>query len=931
MNRDSSNKLTISSPLEAHKSETINFSVIGLDVEFDNPIFALIELEYSEADQDPTGQVLHEIEKNLVYYEVDLGLNNVVRKWSEPISRTANILLPVPGGQNFPSGVLVCGENWVSYKHQGHREIRTPLPRRHNIPNERGVLIVTGTLHKLKDSFFYIIQSEYGDLYKVTMQLDSSNPKVVLDLIVQVFDALPVSNGLCITKQGMLFSASEFGNHLLCQFQGLDDPSAVTMQSVQDEELGDDALSASSVAPIFRASPRLRNLLIIDEMSSLAPITDLGVVEDFHHRNSKQFYAMCGRGNRSSMRILRHGVTVSAFAESRLPGKATNIWTVKKNRDDPFDSYIVVSFMAASLVLSIGETVEEVTDSGFLTSVATIQVGLLASNTMVQVHSKGVRRIKAGQTPTEWRPTNKRSIQFAAVNSHQVVVALTGGELIYFELDETGELQELATKDFDKEVTCVDLGEVPEGRVRSPFLAVGLSDDTVRLLSLDPRSLLDQASTIPTDGQTPTAVALVEMTKEVSYEEQANGTVQQQQDAGLRSLYLNIGTKSGVLIRVVIDQVSGLYSDARKKFLGAGDAKLKRIQIQSHPAMMAMSSRSWLTYNYLNRYQQTPLSYDRLEAVSDISIESNPHGLVAVVGHELRFISIENLGELFNQTVIPLKYTPKRFAVFKNGQQVVVIETDINEYAESERVVVEAHYNEIAAAKGLVDGESSGGSSASANAMDTSDGNAGNNEEEDETGMRVPIRNAIPPCDGKWASLLRVLDPKSGETTLAVELPPDEAAFSVCTCTFQDYENEEMIAVGTVEGLMLSPSSSSSSGAMQISSTGSRFKHCYINIYRNIGGGEFQLLHKTEVEDIPYAMMNFHHKLLVGIGKCLRVYAFGKKKLLKKLENKSLPNTIVKLQVSGDRIFVGDVSQSVSIVKYRETSLTIFADDALPR
>ena len=46
MNRDSSNKLTISSPLEAHKSETINFSITGLDVEFDNPIFALIELEY---------------------------------------------------------------------------------------------------------------------------------------------------------------------------------------------------------------------------------------------------------------------------------------------------------------------------------------------------------------------------------------------------------------------------------------------------------------------------------------------------------------------------------------------------------------------------------------------------------------------------------------------------------------------------------------------------------------------------------------------------------------------------------------------------------------------------------------------------------------------------------------------------------------------
>ncbi len=57
MNRDANNKLTISSPLEAHKSETIIFSVVGVDVGFDNPIFAMIELEYKEADQDPTGKI----------------------------------------------------------------------------------------------------------------------------------------------------------------------------------------------------------------------------------------------------------------------------------------------------------------------------------------------------------------------------------------------------------------------------------------------------------------------------------------------------------------------------------------------------------------------------------------------------------------------------------------------------------------------------------------------------------------------------------------------------------------------------------------------------------------------------------------------------------------------------------------------------------
>jgi hypothetical protein len=50
LNRDQAANLTISSPLEAHKSHNLVFSVTGLDMGFDNPIFAAIELDYAEAD-----------------------------------------------------------------------------------------------------------------------------------------------------------------------------------------------------------------------------------------------------------------------------------------------------------------------------------------------------------------------------------------------------------------------------------------------------------------------------------------------------------------------------------------------------------------------------------------------------------------------------------------------------------------------------------------------------------------------------------------------------------------------------------------------------------------------------------------------------------------------------------------------------------------
>lgn len=49
LNRDSAARLTISSPLEAHKTHTIMFHMCGVDVGFENPIFACLEVDYEEA------------------------------------------------------------------------------------------------------------------------------------------------------------------------------------------------------------------------------------------------------------------------------------------------------------------------------------------------------------------------------------------------------------------------------------------------------------------------------------------------------------------------------------------------------------------------------------------------------------------------------------------------------------------------------------------------------------------------------------------------------------------------------------------------------------------------------------------------------------------------------------------------------------------
>lgn len=67
------------------------------------------------------------------------------------------------------------------------------------------------------------------------------------------------------------------------------------------------------------------------------------------------------------------------------------------------------------------------------------------------------------------------------------MIYIEGGQIVYFELDaNTGLLNEVQTEIFHVEIKCIDIGEVPEGRLRSKFMVAGFMDNTVKILSLEP-------------------------------------------------------------------------------------------------------------------------------------------------------------------------------------------------------------------------------------------------------------------------------------------------------------------------------------------------------------------------------------------------------------------------------------------------------------
>lgn len=212
-----------------------------------------------------TGEAAQRTQQTLTFYELDLGLNHVVRKYSEPLEEHANFLISVPGGNDGPSGVLICSENYLTYKNLGDQhDIRCPIPRRRNDLDdpERGMIFICSATHRTKSMYFFLVQTEQGDIFKVT--LESSADDVVSEIKLKYFDTVPPATAMCVLKTGFLFVASDFGNHYLYQIAHLgDDDDEPEFSSAMPLEEGD---------TFFFAPRTLKNLVMVDELHSYAPV-----------------------------------------------------------------------------------------------------------------------------------------------------------------------------------------------------------------------------------------------------------------------------------------------------------------------------------------------------------------------------------------------------------------------------------------------------------------------------------------------------------------------------------------------------------------------------------------------------------------------------------------------------------------------------------
>merc|ERR1719272_2806060 len=155
----------------------------------------------------------------------------------------------------------------------------------------------------------------------------------------------------------------------------------------------------------------------------------------------------------------------------------------------------------------------------------------------------------------------------------------------------------------------------------------------------------------------------------------------------------------------------------------------------------------------------TPLSYDTLEYASGFCSEQCPDGIVAVAGNTLRIITIERLGQGFNEKVMPLLYTPRKSCVLPSTPLMLIVEADHATAPASIKEATKDEYVVPYVAEAAEDEE----------------------EEEAEVLWDESVYGAPRSEEGEWASCIRLVDCKEGKTLQLIDLEDNEAAFSCCS------------------------------------------------------------------------------------------------------------------------------------------------------
>ena len=857
-NSENLNKKIISSPLEVFTPQNICYDIIAIDVGYTNPIFASIEVKYnSTQDWISNNYEMNDetkYQKKLSLYQVEIKNNYVIKLFQHPIDNSAYSLFPIDyekkgnlSQSKFLQGnfIIFCKGFFYLMK---IKENKISKEEKYYFENNNNSIIIINKsvyINQANDAeeFNLLCQSQVGKIYHINFKINAK-PIEIYNISINIIYTCPPGSTMAI-----------IGNFLYL-----------------GKETSDSEIYLISTANISNES-KTQTLSLVKQKN----IDSLNSLIDFKYGNYdssglQKFFAISGNKDESYLKSLNIKTiyNVSSLSTNKIPAQPLNMWALKKNYEDDFDSFVVFSFVNKTLVYEIDhtdKTLKELKNNFFETKLPSLHVSIVKDNSYLQVLPNGILHIKTEKKTTFLKSSS--TINCASATTNQLVVGLENKELLYFEFDNS--LNKPDIKVIGKKISFVEFCPIDEGIFKSKYIAICIDDSTINILSLEKDKLFFMASTIKIPDNV-ASMKIIQNDKHYSH-----------------SFMAFVGLTNGVLVMINFSRAPGntqFQTQIQTKFIGEEDLKLYKLNLDGNnlnnnfnnllyydSIMICDSKNSFLCR--LNERQDSYVDYNikKINIKEGINLACN-----CVVKSQENKMS-ENISLI----------TQKKNAILGKIQHDNISPINIFKLLYNPKAIIPTLNNNFII-------------------LET---------------FREKTDN-----DEKWNSCIQIVGIKNNECNLITEIKFENECFLSYHLIENYYANsdKQLLIISTAENYKLYPIKKYSIAKIYL-------YDIFLDIKKNYAF-TINLKFKDKVESLATAICEYQNKVLCGMYKELILYEIGKEHLLKKSRSNLIKDEITSLSINGDRILALTRRSSIYILKYNEFNAlfyTIISDDFYTR
>ncbi|KAF2921855.1 uncharacterized protein [Oryza sativa Japonica Group] len=462
-------------------------------------------------------------------------------------------------------------------------------------------------------------------------------------------------------------------------------------------------------------------------IQNVAPILDLAIA-DHHGEKQDQMFACCGMCPEGSLRVIRNGVNVEKLLRTDpIYHGVTGLWTLRMKRTDAYHSFLVLSFVEETRILSVGLSFNDICDAvGFQTDVCTLACGLVADGLLVQIHSKCVKlclptacahpegTLLPSPVCADWYPDV--TISVGAVG-HNVVVVATSNPCCLYILGVRSlssfqyELYEIQHVQLHYEVSCISIPQedwrldnsssscATSGDFRKDFAAnirkfavIGTHEPSVHIISLEPGEAFQQLAVghisvnnalgTPISGCIPENVRFVAAAR----------------------FYILAGLRNGMLLRFESQTSKGhcfpgsFYKESSTpcddtslmliavRRIGITPVVLVPLHDRANADIIVLGDRPWLLQSARHSLAYSSISFLPASHVTPVSSTDCPSGLLFVSENCLHLVEMVH-GKRLNAQKFSIGGTPRKVLYHSDSRTLLVLRTGLTSVSCSSDIV----------------------------------------------------------------------------------------------------------------------------------------------------------------------------------------------------------------------------------------------------